>query len=257
RYPWIHEYTPWNEENHYLQPTSTNPRRAAEYFNALKSYCSSCSITAADVLDIPNMVEWVTKFKRYAHNPRLWGMHNYADVSAGLHTKTSELLKLVSGQIWFTETGGVVWRYEHANNGHHAYYIVHSETYASKGATHLVSLMHYSSRIARVYYYEWRVNESLAWARKHGKLSWDSGLIRPDCSVRSAFVVIARAMGRNPNKIPSAKRNSKNECVSPKKAVAKPITDTPVSTETPTVTTEAPTGGAQAASVAQRPVNSR
>jgi hypothetical protein len=248
-YPYVRDYTPWNEENHYLQPTSKNPERAAQYYNLLKSYCASCSITAADVLDISNMAEWVEQFLRYANHPTLWGMHNYADLSSGTHTKTSLLLSLVHGQIWFTETGGVVWRYEHPNNGHRGYYIVHSEAYAAKVASHLVALANISPRITRVYYYQWRVPKTLAWAKLHGKLSWDSGLIRPDCTVRAAFVVIARAMGRNPNKIPRAKLGPEGDCISPISTPA-PKTPSPTTTTTSTTTTTASTPEASGGSPA-------
>jgi hypothetical protein len=212
-FPWVHDYSPWNEENHYLQPTASNPQRAAQYFNLLTLYCRTCSITAADVLDIPNMSEWVGKFLHFAHHPKLWGLHNYADLSAGSHARTSLFLQMVPGQVWFTETGGVVWRYEHPNGGHRGYYVVHSESYAAEVAGHLIALAHVSSRVTRIYYYQWRVPQTLSWARKHGKLSWDSGLLRPDCSVRAAFSVIARASGRNPSRLPRARRDAAGNCV--------------------------------------------
>jgi len=209
-YPWVHEYTPWNEENHYLQPTYRNPHRAAQYFDLLSLLCRRCTITAADVLDTPNMAEWTKKFLRYARaRPRFWGLHNYTDLSAGESTRTSLFLSLVPGQVWFTETGGVVWRYEHSS--HH--YVVHNEAYAAQVAGHLLGLAAISSRVRRVYYYQWHVRYTLEWARKHGKITWDSGLIRPDCSLRPAFSVIARALGRNPAHAPHAKHTSAGACV--------------------------------------------
>jgi hypothetical protein len=249
-FPWVHDYSAWNEENHYLQPTSRNPQRAAQYFNLLSLYCRSCSITAADVLDIANMAEWVGKFLHYAHHPRLWGLHNYVDLSAGSHERTSLFLRMVPGQVWFTETGGVVWRYEHANGGHRAYYISHSEAYASQVAGHLLALAGISSRITRVYYYQWRVPHSLSWAKQHGKLSWDSGLLRPNCAVRPAFGVIARAMGKNPSRVPHYHHDSLGNCISiapPPKAPPPPaIEPTPPTTTTPPAASPAPSGGAAA-----------
>jgi hypothetical protein len=209
-YPWVHEYTPWNEENHYLQPTAKNPHRAAQYFDLLTLMCRTCTVTAADVLDIPNMAEWTEKFLRYARvRPRFWGLHNYVDLSAGEHTRTALFLSIVPGQVWFTETGGVVWRYE--GSSHH--YVVHDEAYAAKVAGNLLGLAAISSRVRRIYYYQWRVRYSLAWARRHGTITWDSGIIRPDCSLRPAFSVIARALGHNPAHAPHAKHNSAGACV--------------------------------------------
>jgi hypothetical protein len=213
-YPWVHDYSAWNEENHYLEPTSGNPRRAAQYFNLFAKLCPTCSVTAADVLDIGNMADWTRKFLRYAHHPTLWGLHNYTDLSAGSHARTSQFLSIVPGTVWFTETGGVVWRYEHPNSGRRGYFIVHSEGYAAEVAGHLLALAHVSSRVTRVYYYQWRVPNTLAWARAHhARLSWDSGVLRPDCSIRPAFGVIARAMGKNPSRVPRYKRDHGN-CVS-------------------------------------------
>jgi hypothetical protein len=253
-FPWVHDYSPWNEENHYLEPTSRDPQRAAQYFNLFAKLCSGCNVTAADVLDIGNMAEWTGRFLHYAHHPRLWGLHNYTDLSAGSHARTSQFLSMVPGTVWFTETGGVVWRYEHPNSGRRGYFIVHSEGYAAEVAGHLVALAHVSSRVTRIYYYQWRVPNTLAWARSHhARLSWDSGLIRPDCSLRPGFSVIARALGRNPSRAPRYKRDRGGNCISltPTPAPAAPTatTSTPGSTPAPTTTTPGRTaaGGGSAA----------
>jgi len=212
-FPWVSDYSPWNEENHPLQPTGSNPRRAAEYFNLLSAYCPSCSITAADVLDIPNMSAWVRGFLRFAHHPRLWGLHNYIDLWLGSRKRTSLLLRIVPGQVWFTETGGVVWRLERLPRSHRAIYVQHSEAHAAEEASRLLPLAAVSPRVTRVYYYQWRVPHALGWVRVHGRITWDSGLLRPDCSLRPAFFVIARALGRNPFHAPHARRDRLGNCV--------------------------------------------
>jgi hypothetical protein len=235
-FPWVHDFSAWNEENHYLEPTSRDPRRAAQYFNLFAKLCTGCNVTAADVLDIGNMAEWTRKFLRYAHHPTLWGLHNYTDLSAGSHARTSQFLRIVPGTVWFTETGGVVWRYEHPNSGRRGYFIVHSEAYAAEVAGHLVALAHVSSRVTRIYYYQWRVPNTLAWARSHhARLSWDSGVIRPDCSLRPAFGVIARAMGHSPSHAPRYKRDRKGNCISigPTPAPAASTGTTPTAGTTP------------------------
>jgi hypothetical protein len=155
------------------------------------------------------MVHWVQEFLHYAHSPKIWGLHNYFDLNRGGDLRTSELLKLVSGEIWFTETGGLVWRYEHL----HRSYIVRGEAYAERAAIHLFSLAAISPRIRRIYYYQWRVPKTLSWVRKHGKITWDSGLINPNCSLRPAFGIVARVLGRNPSRTPRTHRNSEDNCV--------------------------------------------
>jgi hypothetical protein len=212
-FPWVLDYTPWNEENHPQQPTGSDPRRAADYFNELSRHCPECSITAADVLDIPNMASWVRSFLRFAHRPRLWGLHSYVDVGLASHERTSQLLRMVRGEIWFTEAGGVVWRWERPYGSRRATFVVHPESHAATLARRLLSLASISRRITRVYYYQWRVPHTLGWARAHGRLSWDSGLLRPDCSTRPAFFVIAHAVGRNATRVPRGRHDRAGNCV--------------------------------------------
>jgi hypothetical protein len=111
RYPRVKNVSPWNEANHRSQPTFKNPRRAAEYFNVVRLLCRGCRIVAADVIDEPNMVSWLRVFKRHAVRPRLWGLHNYRDVNprgGQITGGTRKLLRAVRGQVWLTETGGIV-----------------------------------------------------------------------------------------------------------------------------------------------------
>jgi hypothetical protein len=212
-FPWVRDYSPWNEENHERQPTGRDPHRAAQYFNLLSAHCRSCMITAADVLDTPNMGAWVRSFLHWAHRPRLWGLHSYVDVGRASHERTSELLRMVHGEVWFTEAGGPVWRWERPYGVARATYIVHPESYAETLVHRLLALAAISPRITRIYYYQWRVDQTLDWARRHGQLSWDSGLLRPDCSTRPAFFVVARAAGRVPSRVPRARRNHSGDCV--------------------------------------------
>lgn len=213
RYPWVKQYSAWNEENHISQPTAHNPRRAAEYYNSMAALCRSCQVTAADVLDEPNMRAWVSSFLRFAHHPRLWGLHNYFDLNHGGHRQTSLLLRLVRGQIWFSEIGGLVWRYDPS---HHRF-INRGEAYATRAAKRLLALARVSGRITRIYYYHWRVHTTLARARRARPpvVTWDSGLLRPDCSLRPAFAVVARVLGRNPARVPHAVRDRFGNCSRP------------------------------------------
>ena len=43
----------------------------------------------------------------------IWGLHNYIDANRFRTTGTRSLLRAVPGEVWFTETGGLVVR----NNG--------------------------------------------------------------------------------------------------------------------------------------------
>src|SRR5204863_8565342 len=110
RYPWVRLLQPWNEANSATQPTGTHPERAAAYYEAVRRACPSCVVSAADVLDSANMARWLRRFRRALHGrpPTLWGLHNYSDVNRFRDPGTREFLSLVPGEVWFTETGGIV-----------------------------------------------------------------------------------------------------------------------------------------------------
>ena len=64
---------------------------------------------AADVLDTSNMSRYLKRFRRYAKgSPRLWGLHNYGDVNRRRTNFTKTMLRTVPGEVWLTETGGIV-----------------------------------------------------------------------------------------------------------------------------------------------------
>jgi hypothetical protein len=198
---WVRTYGTWDEENHYTEPTARDPARAAAYYQVLQGACPTCTVIAADVLDESSMTSWVRRFLGYAPNARLWGLHNYFDLNHGGSVNTRKLLALVHGSIWFTETGGLVWRYDRPSRQ----FIVRGEPYAGRAAGRLLSLAAVSPRIQRIYYYHWRSRVTLAQARRHpGVVTWDSGLLRPDCSLRPAFGVIAQALGKDPARAPRA-----------------------------------------------------
>ena len=99
----------WNEANHVSQPTARKPRLAAKYFLAARKSCRSCTFVAADVLDSSNMGSWLAKFRRASKGKaRIYGLHNYSDVNRGRATGTRRLLRIVGGQVWLTETGGIL-----------------------------------------------------------------------------------------------------------------------------------------------------
>jgi hypothetical protein len=64
---------------------------------------------AADMLDTSNMSRYLATFRRHAKgSPNLWGLHNYGDVNRRRTTFTKAMLRTVPGDVWLTETGGIV-----------------------------------------------------------------------------------------------------------------------------------------------------
>jgi hypothetical protein len=108
QFPFLKVFGAWNEANHKSQPTYKSPKLAAQYYNALRKSCRKCTIVAADLLDSSNLVKYYKSFKRHAKSPKIWGLHNYSDVNRKRPIKTKQLLKIAKGQVWLTETGGIV-----------------------------------------------------------------------------------------------------------------------------------------------------
>ncbi|HEY3188789.1 MAG TPA: glycosyl hydrolase [Solirubrobacteraceae bacterium] len=191
-YPWVREYTAWNEANHCSQPTCRRPDKAAAYYDAVKDACPGCTVVAADVLDQPNMASWIRAFTAAArHAPRLWGLHNYLDANRLRTSGTRHLLRVVRGQVWITETGGLVRR------NHYRAQIAFPES-ASHAATvtrFVLQVADRQPRIRRVYLYQWNADSLFQ--------AWDSGLIDPFGHRRPAFDVLARHAGRDPRGAPA------------------------------------------------------
>jgi hypothetical protein len=190
-YPWVRAYTPWNEANHCSQPTCKRPERAAAYYDVIRSACPRCTVVAADVLDQPNMVRWLQRFRRAArHRPRIWGLHNYLDANRLRTSGTRRLLRAVKGDVWITETGGVVRR------KHYRAQIAFPESpeHAAKVTRHVLRFAKGERRIRRVYLYQWNA-DSLTQV-------WDSGIIDPFGLRRPAYAELARHLGRDPGKAP-------------------------------------------------------
>jgi hypothetical protein len=185
RYPWVHEFATWNEANHCGEPTCHRPAIVAAYYKQLRRECRECRILAAEVLDMPNMVRWVRSFKRAARSePRYWGLHNYIDANRRRTTGTRRMLRAVKGQVWFTETGGIVWR---KNRGRVPF--PESAAHAATATRFLFDrLVPMSRRVTRVYIYHWNVTRPPA--------TWDSALLDPAGNARPAYRVVARVLRR-------------------------------------------------------------
>ncbi len=168
RYPWVTTFATWNEANHAasrLPPPAARrgllPRDAARV--------PQCTILAAEMLDMPNMASWVDAFQQHlgpGNAPRYWGLHNYIDANRLRTTGTRTMIKHAKGQIWFTETGGIVNRHNKSKVG-----FPESAAHAAI-ATRWVfdDLVPLSRRITRVYLYHWNAISGD---------NWDSGVTIP------------------------------------------------------------------------------
>jgi hypothetical protein len=183
RYPFVTEWATWNEANHCSQPTCRNPGRVAEYYDMLRRNCRTCTILGAEVLDQPNMVTWLRAFEHHAEvRPKVWGLHNYLDANRMRTIGTRRMLAHTHGQVWFTETGGIVKRLK-KRKIHFPESVSHAASATRWVFDKLVPL---SSRITRVYIYHWNPGGP--------KENWDSALLSPHGKPRPAFTVLRREL---------------------------------------------------------------
>ena len=172
RYPYVRDFTAWNEPNAPEQPFYKKPAKAARFFNALRSACKKCHIVAGDINDSKNMVPWLRKYKRHVRKAKYWGLHNYKDTSSRNTRGTTKVFaRMVRGQVWLTETGGLI------NRG--------GLKGQAKSVKRVFTLTHQIKKIKRVYFYQWRGVR---------KSHWDSAFLSPAGKKRPAFFTLKRKL---------------------------------------------------------------
>jgi hypothetical protein len=178
----------WNEGNHVSQPTARKPGRAAAYFLAARKSCRSCTFVAADVLDSKNMESWLAKFRRRAGGKAtIYGLHNYGDVNRRRTSGTRRLLRTVPGQVWLTETGGILKflpsfkRSEQRQANRTKYMFQLADKYDRRRSG-------MRSRITRLYNYQW------TGVRRSAR--FDAGLVNPNGSARKAYTQFKKSAKR-------------------------------------------------------------
>src|SRR4051812_28169823 len=181
RYPFVKDFSSWNEAN-----MNKKPQIVAKWWLALRKACPTCNVLATDLLDKKNMIPWAQRFVKAAgRTPKVWGLHNYVDANT-LSTKTTKrLLQSVGGNLWFTETGGIVRR---ANKS--GLVFPTGTTRAAKVTRFIFQkLVTVSPRIQRVYLYHWDTGIA-------GGPTWDSAFIGPAGETRPALGVLQAAAAR-------------------------------------------------------------
>ena len=185
RYPRVREFSTWNEANSCGERTCRRARLVAAYYRRLRIACPGCTLLASDLVDQPNAGEWAREFRRAATvQPTRWGLHNYLDVNRYTTSYTRQVLAATQGQLWLTETGGLVDR----NNA--------STTPIPQGFTHaamatdflLRTMRRLSGRIQRIYVYNWVANAP--------GFSWDSGIVNHRFGERRSYRVLRDWLSR-------------------------------------------------------------
>jgi len=179
RYPWVHVITPWNEPNHQGEPTFRDAAAAAAYYGAVRRACPACTIVAGDVLDTGNMLRWLGAYQAaLPEAPAVWGLHNYHDTTHQLADGLESFLHAVAGDVWLTETGGIVELRNGSGRVTHPY----DEQRAANGVQHAFALARaHAARVRRVYIYNWQDDGPNGY--------FTSGLLDASGRARPAFFV--------------------------------------------------------------------
>jgi hypothetical protein len=192
RFPQVRQYQAWDEANrgniaHYL--SSPSAKATARYYQALRRACTTCTVIGLDVLDEANIgptLEYISEFKReigrlHTVMPGIWGLHDYSDVNRLESWRTREVGRALGGQVWLTETGGIV-QFGGAFPNRHGSGL----SRAAKVLGYTLSLAASDHQIKRLYLYNWTggVNSS----------RFDAGLTDAHYHPRMGYVVVCRRL---------------------------------------------------------------
>jgi hypothetical protein len=191
-FPKVRQYQSWNEANRgNVRGSFSSPSAgaSARYYQALKRVCKGCTVIGLDVLDaftIHATLRYITAFKkevRHLHTvmPSIWGLHNYSDLNRLESWRTRELSKAFGGQVWLTETGGLVQFKPSFTNKNGS-----GLTRAAKVLKYMFNVAASNHRIKRLYIYNWIGGNS------HTR--FDAGLMNAHDQPRAGYVAVCKAL---------------------------------------------------------------
>lgn len=191
-FPRVKQYQSWDEANrgniaHVL--TSPSAGAAARYYQALIRVCNGCTVVGLDVLDAERIGPTLTYISEFKHEigrlrtimPRIWGLHNYSDINRFESWRTRELVRALGGQVWLTETGGIV-KFGGAfpnRNGS-------GLTRAANALKHMFAVAGSEPQIKRLYIYDWTGGV--------GSTRFDAGLMNARQQPRAGYIVVCRQL---------------------------------------------------------------
>ncbi len=192
-FPHVRQYQSWDEANRGNEPhqwSSPTAVEAAKYYQALIRVCKGCTVIGLDVLDqqfVQPTLRYIAEFKSEIGKlktimPSIWGLHNYSDVNRLESWRTREIIRALGrGQVWLTETGGIV----KFGNG-----FPNSRgeglTRAAKVLKYVFAVAGALPQIKRLYVYDWTGGSS--------RTRFDAGLMNARDQPRPGYVVVCKAL---------------------------------------------------------------
>jgi hypothetical protein len=144
------------------------------------------TIVAADVLDQSDAGSYLRRFLHYTKGKgRIWGLHNYEDVNYHRSRGLKAVLRVAPGQVWLTETGGIVKFKPHfpRNLSRAARAIKYMFSQAKYYNKHRRGMR---SKVTRLYDYRWFGETRSA--------RFDAGLVEPNGKGRKSFTAFKRGL---------------------------------------------------------------
>jgi hypothetical protein len=188
----VKQYQSWDEANRgNIANVLASPSAAASarYYQALLRVCKGCTVIGLDVLDAADIsptLEYISEFKREIGRlrtvmPKIWGLHNYSDINRFESWRTRELVRALGGQVWLTETGGLVQfggAFPNRNGS--------GLTRAARVLKYMFAVAGSRSQIKRLYIYDWTGGNS--------RTRFDAGLMNAHDQPRAGYIVVCKAL---------------------------------------------------------------
>jgi hypothetical protein len=196
KFPAVKIFQPYNEANRGNVPrqfSSPSASLAAQYYVALKRVCKHCTIAGLDVLDGPSIaptIRYIRGFqsalgRMHSSQPSIWGLHNYSDTNRNRTSGTRAVLAATHGQLWLTETGGVVKLGSSFTNRNGS-----GIRRAASALKQMFKLAGLSGRISRLYIFQW--------TGANANARFDAGLTAADGRTpRPGYVVVCQKLLHN------------------------------------------------------------
>jgi hypothetical protein len=192
RFPYVKQYQAWDEANRgnvahaFLSPSATT---AARYYQALLRSCTHCTVIGLDILDAQDIGPTLTYVAEFKHEigrlqtvmPKIWGLHDYSDINRMESWRTRELSRALGGQVWLTETGGIVkfgGAFRNVNGS--------GLSRAAKVLKYMFRVASSESQIKRLYIYDWTGGG--------GSAKFDAGLTNAHSQPRAGYIVVCRQL---------------------------------------------------------------
>jgi hypothetical protein len=191
-FPHVRQYQSWDEANRGSIPralASPSATSAARYYQALIRVCWGCTVVGLDVLDqsdISPTLRYISEFKREIGKlrtvmPKIWGLHDYSDVNRLQSWRTRALGRALGGQVWLTETGGIV-QFGGAFPNRRGSGLKR----AAKVLGYMFNVAGSQSRIRRLYIYSWTGGTA--------KTRFDAGLTDAHHKPRPGYLVVCKRL---------------------------------------------------------------